>query len=85
MTDGIFNTAYYNGTSSSQAVSLCENMKEQGVVVYAVGFQAPVGAEATLKSCATSEDHYFKATSGSELQEAFTTIAQELNNLRLTN
>ncbi len=85
MTDGIFNTAYYNGTSSGQAVNLCDAMKVQGVVVYAIGFKAPAGAETTLKTCATSEDHYFNANNGSELQEAFVAIAQQLNNLRLTN
>lgn len=84
MTDGIFNTAYYNGTSSYQAVETCDSMKAKDVVVYAVGFQAPSGAESTLKSCASTELHYFKATNGEELRTAFVAIAQQLNNLRLT-
>ena len=96
MTDGIFNTAYANGTSSAQALALCSKMKgtdvdpdltpgQHKVVVYAIGFKAPAGAEATLKSCASSDDHYFAASNGSELKDAFSSIALQLSNLRLTN
>lgn len=85
MTDGIFNTAYANGNSSGQAIDVCSSMKDKGVTVYTIGFQAPSGAEATLKSCASSEDHYFNASNGSELTAAFVSIAKQLTNLRLTN
>jgi uncharacterized protein YegL len=87
MTDGEFNTQYVgaNGNSDTQARSLCTDMKSKDVIVYTVGFQSPAAAEATLQACATSETHYFKATNGSELHDAFVAIAQQLNNLRLTN
>lgn len=85
MTDGIFNTAYVNGTSDYQAVEVCKAMKEQEVLVYAVGFQAPSGAQATLQSCATSGDHYFKADDAEELRSAFIAIAKQLSNLRLSS
>lgn len=85
MTDGIFNTSYANGTSDYQADEICNSMKNNDILVYAVGFQAPAGAQDTLKACATSEDHYFKAESGEELQSAFISIAKQLSNLRLSN
>lgn len=85
MTDGIFNTSYLNGTSDYQAVEVCDAMKSNDVLVYAVGFKAPSGAQATLKSCATSDDHYFKADDGEELRTAFISIAKQLSNLRLSN
>lgn len=85
MTDGIFNTSYINGTSDYQADEICNSMKNNDVLVYAVGFQAPAGAQETLKSCATSEDHYFKADDGEELTSAFISIAKQLSNLRLSN
>ncbi len=85
MTDGIFNTSYVNGTSDYQAVEVCNNMKANDVLVYAVGFQAPSGAQATLKSCATSDDHYFRADDGEQLRSAFISIAKQLTNLRLSN
>jgi len=87
MTDGIFNTAYNNASSAAQATSLCGAMKaaDKNVIVYAVGFQAPSAAKATLQACASSTEHYFDATNGSELRLAFRQIAQHLTNLRLTN
>jgi Flp pilus assembly protein TadG len=85
MTDGIFNTAYANGNSSYQALEVCDSMKDNGVKVYTIGFEAPSGAETTLRSCATTEDHYFNASNGTELQAAFVSIAKQLTNLRLTN
>ena len=85
MTDGIFNTAYQNGTSDYQAHEVCNSMKNDDVLVYAIGFQAPSGAQATLRSCASSDDHYFKADDGEELRTAFISIAKQLSNLRLSN
>ena len=85
MTDGIFNTAYQNGASNYQAVEICNSMKNEDVLVYAVGFQAPSAAQDTLKSCASTANHYFKADDAEELRSAFIAIAKQLTNLRLTN
>lgn len=85
MTDGIFNTAYENGVSDYQAVEVCDSMKNNDVLVYSIGFQAPSGAESTLKSCASTNDHYFKANDEEELRAAFIAIAKQLSNLRLSN
>ncbi len=85
MTDGIFNTSYLNGTSDYQAAEVCNTIKSNDVLIYAIGFKAPSGAESTLKSCATSNDHYFKADDGQELRSAFISIAKQLSNLRLSN
>ena len=87
MTDGLFNTAYSNGTANEQAIALCESMKAAGknVVVFAVGFQAPESAKETLRTCASSENHFFDATDGNQLTQAFTAIGLQLNKLRLTS
>lgn len=86
MTDGEFNTQYINanGNSANQARDVCRETKDRDVVIYAVGFQSPAAAEALLKDCASTTDHYFSARNGSELRQAFIEIAQQLNNLRLT-
>ncbi len=87
MTDGEFNTHYRgsNGDSSSQARSICSEMRDTNVIVYTIGFMSPPRAEALLQECASSADHYFNASNGSELRAAFVEIAQQLNNLRLTH
>jgi Flp pilus assembly protein TadG len=90
MTDGIFNTAYYNGMSSeNQANQICTALKNNAthdVVVYAVAFQAPPPAKAFLQGCASTpgSPHFFDASDEATLRQAFKDIATNLNNLRLT-
>jgi len=86
--DGEFNTSYENGTqnrsSARQAERLCDNMKAMGVQVYAVAFEAPYRARATLEACASSSAHYFDAQSGAALKRAFRDIALDLKRLGLS-
>jgi Flp pilus assembly protein TadG len=86
MTDGEFNTEYVsaNGASATQARSLCTNMKDEGIIVYSVGFMAGSAAERLLEDCATSPGHYFPASNGDALQTAFNAIGQSLSNLHLS-
>jgi Flp pilus assembly protein TadG len=101
MTDGDYNTEYWNGaeaknsynqkanytasngTAESQAPQLCTAMKTKGVEVYAVGFQVSSAARTLLKNCATDESHYYDATSGEALRQAFRDIALKISTLRL--
>ena len=89
MTDGQFNTAYLNDDSAEQAEDICENMKDQDVVVYAVAFKAPSDAEDLLEECASekseesAEKLFFDADNGEELRAAFKSIAIHLAKLRL--
>jgi len=89
MTDGIYNTAYYNAsTAAQQAIDLCNNAKAKGVVVYTIGFTSPAAAAATLKACAsndpkTGQPNFYQAESQTELSSAFEDIATKLTALRL--
>jgi len=88
MTDGDFNTRFVgsNGdTSDEHARETCTNMKNAGILVYSVAFDAPPAAEATLRDCATSDQHYFSADNAAELNAAFQSVAETLTSLRLTN
>lgn len=90
MTDGIYNTAYNNGAmASQQAISLCNNAKAEGVVVYTVGFASPKGAEATLTACASvdpdsGKPNFYPAQNGEALTAAFASIAAKLGQLRVS-
>ncbi|MGI9382481.1 MAG: hypothetical protein ACR2PO_04955, partial [Methyloligellaceae bacterium] len=88
MTDGDFNTSYTNGsqnrTSTTQAKALCDSMKREEILVYAVAFQAPSSAKAALQDCASTVSHYFDANDGAELRAAFQSIATNLLRLRIT-
>jgi hypothetical protein len=94
MTDGIYNTiGGVNGgdhsstadSAATMAIDTCTAMKEQGIRVYAIGFQAPSAALETLRSCASTDTSFFEATDGEKLRAAFRAIATELNNLRLSS
>jgi Flp pilus assembly protein TadG len=102
MTDGIYNTTgsvNYGDTSSQaqtisdNAVTLCTNMKAEGITVYTVGFELGSNQMAidTLKACASREDgdpqdqpsYFFNTANGEELKAAFRQIALQLAKLRL--
>lgn len=95
MTDGRFNTmAGRNGgdnsptaqRSSQIAVANCDAMRAQGIKVYTVGFKLDhPAATQTLKDCAAAPQNFFEASTGDELRDAFKAIAEQINNLRLTN
>ena len=85
MTDGAFNTVYEPslGSSFDQAVALCDEMKKDDVVIFAVAFEAPAEGQAVLQACATSADHYFTADDDAALKDAYQSIASKLTRLRL--
>mgnify|MGYP002626152809 FL=1 len=90
MTDGEFNTSYrngsQNGTSGDQARKICENMKDENVVVFTVGFDLRErNAIRTLEECATSARYHYLAEDGEDLRRAFNDIAVKLTQLRITN
>ena len=41
MTDGVFNTAFFNSDSAEQAVSLCRGIKDKNVRVFSIAFGDP--------------------------------------------
>jgi hypothetical protein len=75
-----------NGSSSSQALSLCTAMKAAGIEVYAIGFDiaSEAGAEEMLTSCATDPSHLYLPEDGTALKDAFHAIALKVSNLRLS-
>ncbi|MEQ8658259.1 MAG: VWA domain-containing protein [Hyphomicrobiales bacterium] len=87
MTDGAFNTWYQRraGNSFRQGERLCDEIKEDGIEVFTVGFMTGTSEESFLRDCATDPDHYIDASSSSELIDAFRNIADMLNDIRLAS
>lgn len=86
MTDGDFNAVHHweLGSSSAQARDICDNIKDSGVVIYSVAFQAPSTGEAVLQDCATSDQTFFDPSNGQELSQAYQTIATSISDLRIS-
>ncbi|MFN0219363.1 MAG: pilus assembly protein TadG-related protein [Hyphomicrobium sp.] len=96
MTDGLFNTSYQTGGSTdanmqieesyAQFRSLCDGIKAKGVTIYTVGFDlADARATAQLESCASTASNFYDAKTGAELKQAFKSIADKLNQLRVAS
>lgn len=87
MTDGMFNQAYEeadNGDSVQQAQQLCSNIKDNGVLVFTVGFQAPADVMPLMQACASKAEYAFDAANGDALRNSFAEISRQLNALRIS-
>ena len=78
--------------SLSQATALCTAIKNTstGIILYTVGFdigstsQADQDARTFLTNCATDAQHFYQADDPSDLNTAFSAIAQTLSELRIS-
>ena len=70
-------------TEDSQLQLSCAQAKINGVVVYTIGFEAPAIGLTQLRACATSQAHFFDATTLT-ITTAFKAIANNISQLRLT-
>lgn len=61
----------------------CDLAKSNGVTVYTIAFEAPSRAQTEMANCASSPAHYFNVQ-GLEIADAFSAIARQINQLRLT-
>ena len=99
MTDGAFNTVYdyvsseeggeyvetYSSWKSRQrARALCEAMKDEDIKIYTIAFEVSSwSAKEVMKDCASDDNMYFDASSGTELRIAFNKIAGQISELRI--
>ena len=77
-----------NADSSVQASALCTAMKAKAIEVYTVAFDSGGGLSSTaqnlLSNCATDTNHFYHATSGDALKQAFRDIALKISTIRIT-
>lgn len=85
MTDGVFNKKFNGPSSNDQAETLCDEMKEKGIEVYAVGFEVGNSGPAynIMQECASSSDHFYNAEDGNALRNAFRDIGLKISTLRI--
>ena len=71
-------------TQNTYTLETCSGLKERGVTIYAVAFEAPTGGVDLMRSCATSSNHFF-STSADALIDIFRGISThiQLQALRL--
>lgn len=69
-------------TQDAQTVAACQALRQQGVLLYAVAFEAPAGGIDMMQQCASSENHFFN-TSGEGIAEVFRSIGSHIQTQRL--
>ena len=81
-----FKTLTPTTTMDTQLQTMCSMAKSNNVIVYGIAFEAPTNGQAQIRACTTDGDagsHYFNA-SGLEIATAFSAIANNISQLRLT-
>jgi len=60
----------------------CDQAREKGVVVFTIAYEAPSNARTEMQNCASSPAHFFDVA-GTDIRDAFSAIADQINQLRL--
>ncbi|SDE40895.1 Flp pilus assembly protein TadG [Limimaricola pyoseonensis] len=61
---------------------ICSASKDNGIVIFTIGFEVNDAAAEIMRDCASSPAHFYRAE-GLQLASAFTSIATQINELRL--
>ncbi|MHA6324982.1 pilus assembly protein TadG-related protein [Roseivivax sp. CAU 1753] len=62
---------------------ICDAAKANDIVIWSVGFEVSEHGASVMQNCASSPSHYFDVD-GTDIEEAFHSIARAINQLRLT-
>lgn len=76
-----------DGILNDKVNTLCAAMKSHDITIYTIALGADINptSASMLESCASKSSDYFASPTTDDLQSAFTTIANQLNSLHITN
>lgn len=89
MTDGTFSKAFAIGVAdadldtqynnvSTLSEDLCAGMRDEGIIIYAVAYDATTEAETLLKNCTDNDpDFYFETSDHTKLDDIYAGIASK--------
>lgn len=72
------------GTSEKDTMTdnICDAGKDAGIVIYSIGFETGTSGDRVLSKCASTDSHFFKASTTS-ISDVFAAIATQINQLKL--
>lgn len=76
-------TVSTEGTNGIYLQRACTAAKNNGIIVYTIGFEVPATKASEMRDCATTVNHYYPV-SGLDIRTAFQSIASAIQSLRLT-
>lgn len=75
---------YYTGSLADELLQdICTAAKNEGILIYTIGFEINNDAAQDMEDCASSASHFYRVE-GVQISDAFKSIARELKQLRLT-
>ncbi|WP_407492826.1 pilus assembly protein TadG-related protein [Pseudooceanicola sp. MF1-13] len=75
---------YYTGTMADSLLqNICTAAKNEGIIIYSIGFEIDDTSAAQMELCASSPSHFYRVE-GVSISDAFASIARQLQQLRLT-
>ncbi|RMA43862.1 Tad domain-containing protein [Rhodophyticola porphyridii] len=74
----------YAGANQADANlrAICDAARDQGIIVFTIAFEAPQRGEEVMRYCATEPANYYDVE-GTEISEAFASIANTIDQLKL--
>jgi len=75
-------TKYNGAMGDSMLDSICTAAKQDGIVIWSIGFEVNDHGADVMEDCASSPSHFFRVE-GIEISAAFDAIARQINQLRL--
>lgn len=71
--------------ANTNTATLCTNIKNAGISVYTVAFQiSDTATKSMMQACASKPSYYYDATNNAALLAAFSSITEQLSELRLS-
>ncbi|MDJ0639333.1 MAG: pilus assembly protein TadG-related protein [Paracoccaceae bacterium] len=71
-------------TKDRRLSRICTQAKDQGIVVFSIGFEVTDESAAVMRSCASSPQHFYRVN-GEDISYAFESIKNQINQLKLTH
>ena len=72
-----------DATKDDRLDRICTAAKSRGIIVFSVGFEVTDDSAAVMRSCASSPSHFYRVE-GIDISIAFASIANQINQLKLT-
>ena len=70
-------------TKDSRLDDICDAAKGNDVIIFAVGFEVTDHSASVMRSCASTPQHFYRVE-GLDIEYAFAAIANQINQLKLT-
>jgi hypothetical protein len=81
--NGVADDRYVNSEKDARLDKICTAAKDQGIIIFTIGFEVTNDSADVLESCASSPSHFYRVQ-GLEITTAFQSIANAIGKLRLT-